>query len=140
MPYWNGTIYAPSAALTANGNSGFFALPIIGALGGGVKRAILKLVPADLATDETLDLDLNIAWDADGNGDVKVHDFTQVDSNNTEELLFLPGGDSAGLLFKELGTNAGVLGSLIPPYWKLAWTLAGTTKSMTFTLYGCLEF
>ena len=57
-------------------------------------------MPADLATDETLDIDLNIAFSSAGAGDVKIHDFTQVDSNNTAENVVLPGGDSQEILEK----------------------------------------
>ena len=132
MAAWSGLVYQ-AGTLTGNGNSGWLKLPLL-----AVENAIVRLVPADLATDETLDLDLNVAWDSSGSGDVKIHDFTQVDSNNTAENVILPGEDSVGILWKELGTNAGILGAPMPPYWKLTWTLGGSTKSMTFALYATL--
>jgi hypothetical protein len=155
MGKWTGTVYA-SATLTANGDSGWIdmeALVVAGYHSTHPVRAatttkditafdscFLRLVPADLATDETLDLDLNVGWTAAGIGDLKLHDFTQVTSTNAAEALILPGGDSETVTFVEVGTNAGSHGAVIPPYWKLAWTLGGTTKSMSFVLYGSLAW
>ena len=141
MASWSGSIYA-SATLTGNGNSGWIDME--GVIGRhesyrthpAFKQATLKLVPANLATDETLDLDLNVAWDGSGSGDTKLHDFTQVDSNNTEEFLVLPGGDSADVLVVATDLTAAVL----PPWWKFTWVLGGSTKSMNFTVYGSLSW
>jgi len=132
MIYWTGALYT-SATLTGNGNSGWFGVPHANIF-GGMRRAILRLVPADLATDEELGLDLNVAWDSAGSGDVKVHDFTQVTATNVAETLVLPGGESVG----NLTVGADLLPSLIPPWWKLTWTLVGTTKSMSFILYATI--
>ena len=132
MIYWTGALYT-SGTLVASGNSGWFSVPIAVSF-GGMRQAILRLVPANLATDETMDLDLNIGWDITGSGDVKVHDFTQVNSTNAAETLILPGGESVG----NLTVGADLLPSIIPPFWKLTWTLAGTTKSMNFTLWAII--
>lgn len=132
-----------SGTITSNGNSG--VIDIEDALGFPsptkqmcVSTAWLNLVPANLASDETLDLDLNVSWLEDGTGDIKVHDFTQVTSTNASEQLILPGDDSEGVMYSVLGSNAGVVPAPIPPYWKLTWTLGGTAKSMDFSLYGCI--
>ena len=151
---WTGTIYT-SATLGANGNSGWLDLrdiagftsgvvtPTAGTayqvLGtrvpsGGFDRALLRMVPEALAGDETLDLDLNIGWDAAGAGDLKIHDFTQVTNTNVVETLIVPGEDSEAATF----TATSYLPGPILPFWKLAWTVGGTTKAMNFTLYGCL--
>lgn len=140
MPYWNGTVYS-SGLLTTDGDSGWFALPIIGPnRAGAVKSVALKLVPERLGSDETMDIDFYLAFDLAGAGGMKVHEFAQVTSTNAEEFLFLPGGDSEGLLYKEIGVGAGVLPALVPPWWKFVWVLGGTTKQMSFTVYGTLEF
>ena len=154
----SGTIYA-SGTITGNGNSGWLTVPDLFGVSPssglrpnlGIRAALLRCVPADLATDETLDIDLNISFDSSGNGDVKIHDFTQVTATNVAENVVLPGGDSAEILVKvmpgaEVGTAANtftpesVFISPIPPYWKFTHVLGGTTKSMQYTVYGTVWF
>jgi hypothetical protein len=136
MNGYTGLLYA-SATLTANGNSGWLNVasrlnlpsntPIV------IERAHLAVFPSGLATDETLDLDLEVAWTSSGGGGVKVHDFAQADSNNTTQYLILPGGESAGNLVVDAGTESFFPG-LIPQFWRFVWELGGTTKSMNFSV------
>ena len=145
----NCTIYT-SATLVGNGDSGVLSLatiindtrlaPLLNPNALVIKSAWVRMVPENLATDETLALDLNVSWDAAGAGDVKVHDFTGVTSSNVAETVILPGEESEANLQFETGTAAGVLAAPIPPFWKFIWTLGGTTKSMNFTVYAALIF
>lgn len=129
---WSGTLYA-SGTLTANGNSGIVRVPSgsEAPTGSGFSKALLRFVPAGLATDETLDVVMAVAWDHEGLSVVTpFHTFTQVTNTNAVETVLLPDGESSGLL-----STFG----LIPPWWKFTWTLGGTTKSMSFTVYGSVE-
>jgi hypothetical protein len=142
MGSFSGKLYT-SATLTANGNSGWLDMRdrVSSAATAMVfSSALLRMDPSNLATDETLDLTLSVAFRPDGTGEVLLHTFTQVDLNNTEENVAIPGGESTGLLSPNAGTDSHVLVPSIPPYWKLAWTVGGTTKSMMFTLYGSLHW
>lgn len=147
MPSWSGKIYA-SGTLTANDNSGWILLPIFDADAlGAISHAFVRMVPADLATDETLDVVMAMAYDSDGNGTVNIHTFTQVDSNNTAENVVMPGEDSAKLLWSDVLTanQSGTpdnaywpschMPGPIAPYWKFTHTLGGTTKSMQYDIY-----
>lgn len=125
---FSGTLYS-SGTITTSSNSGWLKWPP-----GEVTAGFLRLVPSGLATDETLDLDLNVAFDDDGGGDIKIHDFTQVTSTNVAENLVLPGGESTALLTV---ANESV-GTPLPQFYKLTWTVAGTTPSMSFILYGAV--
>lgn len=153
MGYWIGTVYA-SGTITGDSNSGFLNMAQVMGLARSssapsgaadsvtiaIKKVVMRMVPADLATDETLDLDWNVAWDAGGTADVKVHDFTQVTSTNAAETLLAPGGESVtGILSVDAGTNDTMPG-LIPPFWKFGWTLGGSAKSMQFTVTAIVEY
>jgi hypothetical protein len=148
--FWNGTIYS-SGTITGNGNSGVIDLaadimglgsePLRTASGKfAITRAWLILTPSDLATDETLDVDLNVSWDSSGTADLKVHDFTQVTSSNAAERLLLPGGESvADTLGSTPGTDLYVP-MPIAPFWKFSHTLGGSSKSMAYTITGFLRW
>ncbi len=148
--FWNGTIYS-SGTITETGNSGVIDLandllglgsePLKTASGRfAITHAWLNFTPANLATDETLDLDLNVSWDSSGTADLKVHDFTQVTSTNVAERLLLPGGESvADTLGSTPGTDLYVP-MPIPPFWKFTHTLGGSTPSMDYTITGFLRW
>lgn len=125
---YSGTLL-DAGTLTANGDSGWVAWPVY-----PVTAAFLRYEPAGLATDETLDLVLTAAFDDDGNGDFTVHTFTQTTSSNAAQNLVLPGGESGALLAVANESS----GTPLPAYYKLTWTLGGTTKSMTFVMYAAL--
>src|SRR5574340_1189884 len=140
MRTWTGILYA-SGTITITGDSGW--LDLWAQMGqpsiypsGCFKRASLYLRPADLAGDETLDIDLNMAWTSSGGGDLKLHDFTQITNTNVAQFLILPGGESANALV--VATD--LVDSLLTPYWKFSHTLAGTTKSMQYTVYATMEW
>jgi len=159
MASWIGTIYASptlvAAGPTASGwvdiKSLFDRVSVEANQESiAIKQATLRLVPENLATDETLDLDMNVAWDAAGSGDLKLHDFTQVTSSNAAETLVLPGGDSEAASYVvvpstlEVGTAADEykpvtkFDMLLPPFWQFTATVGGTTKSMNYTVYATL--
>lgn len=125
------TIY-DAGTITANGNSGWIQLPP--PFDAGVSRAFIRLVPANLATDETLDIVFATAFDIGGSGSVDTHTFTQITATNAAANLVLPGGESVGLY-----TVATKNVAPLPPFWKFTWTVGGTTKSMTFVVYAVLE-
>ena len=143
MGSWSGLIYS-SGTIEADSDSGWLNLENIlghaGAAGLGKSpafpRVVVRLVPSDLASDETLDLDLNIGWDVDGAGDLKIHDFTQVTSSNAAETVIIPGEDSEAAMF----AATSYLPGLVTNWWKFTWTLGGTTKSMAFSVYASFEW
>lgn len=108
-----GLLYS-SATLVATGNSGWLPLPNT-SQNTGVLEAGYSIVPADLAGDETMDVVLETAVTAAGLGAVTSATFTQIDSGNTPET-------------KAVAVPTG-------GFYKLTWTLAGTTKSMSFDMY-----
>jgi len=145
---WSGLIY-DSGTIVASGDSGYLNVrdDLIG-IGGAAEtlneasafdRVSLLFVPAGLATDETLDLDWNVAWTAAGVGDIKAHDFTQVTNTNAVERVIAPGGESSGMFLAEPAVGS-FLPGLVPPFWKFLWTLGGTTKSMSFSVYAFLSW
>jgi len=140
MPGWTGTIV--NVLTSASSNSGFLDLGVhlgIGSESIAIRSATILVDPSGHTGAETTALDLDVAWDSSGTGGVKVHDFTLIDVNDTDEILILPGGDSAGLLFNELGTNAGILGAPIPQFWKITWTVDGATER-GFTVYASINY
>lgn len=143
MAVYSGILY-DAGTLTGTGNTGTTYLPFpLGtswAAGDGrnaqpMKSIFLRYVPLNLATDETLDLVLAVAWTAAGAGTVDLHTFTQTTSTNAVQNVLIPGSESSGIL-----TVATKAVACVPPYFKLSWTLAGTTKSMTFTIYYTAEW
>lgn len=119
---WSGTLYN-SGAITANGDSGWLPWPTL----GGILAGLIRIVPANLATDETLDLVLSVAWDVNGLGSFTLHTFAQITNTNVAASVVFPGNESGALAVAE---KSAVIP--LPPYFKLTWTLAGTTKSMDF--------
>lgn len=154
---FSGTLYTvPGTDAEDTGNSGWIKLP-------GPTRGIpiynsliLQMKPLAYAGSETMDLDLNFAHDALGNGDTKYHDFTQVTSSNAVERLILPGGNSvAGTAVDttvttsvtETGTavnsflpvHAFNFAPIIPPFFKFSWTVANNPATgATITIYATL--
>lgn len=126
---FSGVLYA-SGTLTGDDDTGWVAWPF-----WPITSALLRAEYTGLAGAETLDIDLNVAFDSSGNGDVKIHDFTQVDLNNTAENIVLPGGDSEALL----AVANESAGTPLPEYYKLTWDLTpdGATP-VTFTIYAAL--
>ena len=138
---WSGEIF-DSGTITVDGNSGWLNIEnIIGKAGAAVgkapafKRAVVRCVPAGHSGAETNALDLNVAWDAAGDGDLKIHDFTGIDVNNTAETVIIPGEDSVAAMF----TATSYLPGLIPNWWKFTWDLSATT-SVSFKIYASLEW
>jgi hypothetical protein len=129
------TVLYSSGTITSNSNSGYTRWPH----DFSPSRALLRLVPANLATDETLDLSLDLAFTSDGDGTFDAHTFTQVDSNNTPENVIVPGEDSDAELFVVVGTNGGALSAPLPPFWRLVWSVGGSTPSMDFTVYAVMD-
>lgn len=108
-------------------------------------RIYLALVPGHFSSTETMDLTLSHAWDASGGGSLLLHTFTQITSTEVTERLILPGGESGANLVVATVNQP----TLILPYWKLAWTIAGDdgavepatpVTSVNFTLYAALEW
>lgn len=147
-----GTLYSNSTTIVSSADSGWLKFP--GPIRGNpiYRSMILDLVPADFAGAETIDIDLNLAHDSSGNGDIKVHDFTQIDVNNTAERLILPGGNSvAGSMVAveasvlEVGTAADqykpvhVHYPVIQPFFKLTWTVAnGPATGASIKVYATM--
>ena len=142
MGSFTGLIYS-SGTITASGNSGWLDLESIlgiGTAGGtsriAIDRATLRIVPSGLSTDETLAVEMNLAWDSAGAGDVKIHDFTSITNTNGQETVILPGDDSEALLV--VATE--LVQAPLPAFWKFTHTLAGTTKSMAYSIYAALTW
>lgn len=126
---WNDTFYTSATNLAATGNTGIIATPLAPASG---RPAIFPLffvaVGNNMTTDETNILTIDWYADSDGNGGaIGTTTFDQLTAGSLTDLELWPGDVTA--------YNAGR--DMVPllPYCKITYTLAGTTKSMGFTLY-----
>ena len=128
VPLWHQTVYT-SATLTGNGNSGILAFATqVNALFSTVIHYGMSfvLVGANITTDETIDLTMDFYTEATGvGGSLGTITFNQLTAGSLTDLELWPGDITA--FTKD---------TPVPPYFKLTWVLAGTTKSMDFTLYG----
>lgn len=128
VPLYHKTVYS-SATLTANGNSGILAFADqVNALFATHCHYgwVFVAVGAGIATDETLDLTMDFFMDTAGTGGaVGTITFDQLLVGSTTDLEVWPGDISAF-----------TIDTPVPPYFRLNWTLGGTTKSMRFDLYG----
>lgn len=126
---WGVTLYTSATNLSASGNSGVQAMP------AAFQRfsyfpMFFEIVGNGLATDETLALTLQFFTDAAGakvttGAPIGTITFTTLTASVNYAFELWP-GDISGL------TNW----AACPPWFQANWTLAGTTKSMGFTLYG----
>jgi len=128
-PHWRTVWYESfyvSGTLTVTGDSGITASP--GVINNGAARFPLAfhLVGENITTDETLALTVN--WlDNDTAGILGTTTFDTLTASVLRDYEAWPGDAS----FFNAGRD------MVPmfPYFKANWTLAGTTKSMNFTLY-----
>lgn len=126
---WHRPIYT-SATLTTNGNSGLVSLPS-DLLGGVFYPSWFTLEGQSITTDETLTLTMDLypssAYQAlTGAQSLGQITFTALTASVLGVKEEYPG---------DIGISK-FMGPLpMPPNFLLAWTLAGTTKSMNFILY-----
>lgn len=125
---WGTTLYTSATNLSANGNSGVQAMP--SALQVRAHYPIVfEIVGNGLATDETIAILLQFFTDATG---------AKYSTGATPTITFVTLTASINYAFEVWPgdiANAGAL-TACPPWFQCSWTLAGTTKSMGFTLYG----
>ena len=126
---WNTAIYT-SATLVASGNSGLVTLPAA-LLAGPFYPSWFSLEGQNITTDETLALTMDF-W-----ASTTYQPLTGAQKFGTITFTTL----TASLLgaMEEFPGDIGIskfMGPLpMPPNFILNWTLAGTTKSMSFVLY-----
>lgn len=128
---WNVPIYT-SATLTTNGNSGIVALPDpVGQAGAVFYPSWFTVEGANITTDETLALTMDF-WSSStyqaltGAQKFGTITFTTLTASILGVMEEFPG---------DIGITK-FMGPLpMPQNFILNWTLAGTTKSMSFILY-----
>ena len=130
VPTWNATFYTSAINLAATGDTGIIATPLMPAAGRPALLPLFFLAAGNnMATDETNTL--TIAWYANAAGDggaIGTTAFAQMTAGAPIPPLEIWPGDVSAY---------GPSRDLVPlfPYCKITWTLAGTTKSMGFTLW-----
>jgi hypothetical protein len=125
---WADVFYTSAINLSATGNTGVIATPLIPASGAPAVFPIgLVAIGNNMATDETNTLTIDWYLEAAGAIAIGTTTFTQLTASVLTVVEAWPGDVAA--------FNAGR--DLVPlfPYCKITWTLAGTTKSMGFVLY-----
>jgi hypothetical protein len=141
---WNVQVY-DSATLTATGNSGVLAFDdqVSAVFSTRAHRAVaFRLVGTGIddpdadpnTADETVDVTLDFYAESSGTLSLGTITFDQLDPNTGSDLEFFPGDITA------LDPEA-VADPLVPPYFKLTWTLAAAdpnTISLSLDLYGDL--
>ncbi len=100
-----------SGTITSSSNSGWIRASC------APNWANYRLVPANLATDETLDVDIDFGYDSVGAGASSggLISFAQVSSTNVAEKIEAP--------------------NPLPQYYQVSWVVAGSTPSMDFVIY-----
>lgn len=126
---WGTTLYTSATNLSASGNSGIQAMPS-NFQNEAYFPMFFEIVGNNIATDETLALTLTFFTDATGSkfttgAPIGTITFTTLTASVNYAFELWP-GDIANL------TNW----AACPPWFQATWVLAGTTKSMGFTLYG----
>lgn len=134
VPTWNAILHQSATNLSATGNTGIIAYNAgtSATLGSPVNGALFPLffvaVGNNMTTDETNILTIEWYADSAGNGGIiGTTTFDQLTAGNLTDLEVWPGDVSAFNAARDM----------VPmfPYMKIVWTLAGTTKSMGFTIY-----
>lgn len=127
--HWNETFYTSATNLAATNNTGIIATPLAPASGSpAIFPLLFVAVGNNMTTDETNDLTIDWYGDSAGNGGaIGTTTFNQLTASTLTDLEGWPGDVTA--------YNAGR--DLVPlfPYCKITYTLAGSSKSMGFTLY-----
>jgi len=126
---WAATFYTSAITLAASGDTGIIATPLAPASGSpAFFPLIFRATGNNMATDETNDL--TILWYDNAAGDggaIGTTTFAQILVGTLTRIEAWPGD----VTFYDAGRDMVPL----PPFCKIAYTLAGTTKSMGFTLY-----
>jgi hypothetical protein len=127
MAAWSATFYTSAINLSATGNTGVIATPLAPTSGSPpIFPLVFVALGNNMATDETNDL--TIAWymDAAGAYTVGTTTFNQLTAGSLSDVEGWPGD----VTFYDAGRD------MVPlhPYCKITHTLAGTTKSMGYTL------
>lgn len=130
VPTWNATFYTSSITLAVTGDTGIIATPLMPATGQPALFPLFFLATGNnMATDETNIVTIlwygNVAGDG---GAIGTTTFVQMTAGAPTPALEIWPGDVAAY---------GPSRDLVPlfPFCKIVWTLAGTTKSMGFTLW-----
>ncbi len=127
---WNQVLYTSVTNLSTSSNTGIIATSL--ATAGGQQSAIFPLTLLatgnNMVSDETniitIDWYINLAGDG---GSIGQTVFSQLTAGNLSSLIYWPLGAA--------GNTAGQLRIPLWPYCQIGWTLAGTSKSMGFTIY-----
>lgn len=128
IPLWGQTVYTSATNLSSNGNSGVQAMPTAFQTLAHFP-IFFEIVGNGLATDETIAVLLQFFTDSTG---------AKYSTGATPTITFTTLTASVNYAFEVWpGDISGLAGSSpCPPWFQCSWTLAGTTKSMGFTLYG----
>lgn len=126
---WHATFYASATNLAATGNTGIVATPLAPASATPpVFPLFFVAVGNNMATDETNIITIDWYGDSAGTGGaIGTTTFDQLTAGSLTDMEIWPGDVTAYAAGRDM----------VPlfPYCKITYTLAGTTKSMGFTLY-----
>ena len=128
---FSGVLFS-SGTITATGDGAWTKWP--GLSDKLYSKGLFKLVPSDLATDETLDVTIQTAFDENGSGAQNLQVFTQVTNTNAAQQAGL-GGVSAISVY----SGANHPGLVLPVYFRVRYTVGGSTPSMSFIIYAALS-
>ncbi len=129
--HWHDTLYTSATNLSATGNTGIIATPALNSFAAFTIN--LEAVGDNMATDETNTLTIDWYTDSAGTGgSMGTTTFAQLTAGAPVAPIEAWPGDVTGYTG---ASNAPVDAAPFPPYMKITYTLAGTTKSMGFTLF-----
>jgi len=122
-----GETFYQSATVVITGNTGIIATPGVATSGKATHPLFLQAIGTNMLTDETNVL--TIAWYANSTGAggaIGTTTFDQLTAGSLTDLEVWPGDVTAYAAGRDLVP--------LPPYMQITHTLAGTTKSMEYTL------
>jgi hypothetical protein len=129
--YWDATFYTSVVTLAASSDTGIIATPLAPASGRpGLWPLFLRVTGVNMATDETNDLTILWYLNATGaGGAIGTTTFAQMTAGAPSPAVELWPGDIAAAF------DTATFMKPLPPYCKIVYTLAGTTKLMGFVIY-----
>ena len=135
IPKWNATYdhtFFSSGTITANGNTGVIATPLVTSGSDAIIPIAFTLKGADMTVDETNTV--TIDWYLDSAGEFTIGTTTFVALTWTDLLAPVEAWPGDVTLFNNSDVGAMTRGIPLPPFHKITHVLAGAAKSMSFII------